>query len=33
MKEDQDVLERRLWEDREVIYTKYDEKLKIAQNK
>jgi len=33
MKKDQDELERRLWTDREAIYTKYDEKFKVAQTK
>ncbi|KIM45936.1 hypothetical protein M413DRAFT_23744 [Hebeloma cylindrosporum] len=33
MKKDQDDLERRLWVDREAIYTKYDGKLKVAQTK
>ncbi|KAF8803746.1 hypothetical protein BYT27DRAFT_7109273 [Phlegmacium glaucopus] len=33
MKKDQDELERQLWTDREAIYTKYDEKFKVAQTK
>jgi hypothetical protein len=33
MKKEQDDLERRLWVDREAIYTKYDGKLKVAQTK
>jgi len=33
LKQDQDELERRLWSDREAIYTKYDEKFKVAQTK
>lgn len=33
MKKDQDELEHRLWVDREAIYSKYDEKFKVAQTK
>ncbi|KAF8974712.1 hypothetical protein BDZ97DRAFT_45472 [Flammula alnicola] len=33
MKNDQQDLERHLWAEREAIYTKYQEKLKVAQNK
>ncbi|KDR83490.1 hypothetical protein GALMADRAFT_85687 [Galerina marginata CBS 339.88] len=33
IKTDQDELERRLWIDREAIYTKYHEKVKIANTK
>jgi len=33
MKNDQNELERHLWTDRELIYTKYNDKLKVAQTK
>jgi len=33
LKKGQDELERRLWSDRQAIYTKYDEKFKVAQTK
>lgn len=33
LKKDQDELERLLWSEREAIYTKYDEKFKVAQTK
>lgn len=33
MRNEQDALERRLWLDRGTIYTKYQEKIKVAQTK
>jgi hypothetical protein len=33
MKDDQNQLERRLWMDREAIYAKYQDKIKVAQTK
>jgi len=33
MKQDQDALERQLWEERRSIYRKYEEKLKAAKTK
>ncbi|KAF8914147.1 hypothetical protein CPB84DRAFT_1820066 [Gymnopilus junonius] len=33
MRNDQDALERRLWLDREAIYAKYQEKIKVAQTR
>lgn len=33
MKGDQDILERNLWAEREVIYAKYHDKFKTAQTK
>jgi len=33
MKEDQNILERSLWAEREGIYTKYHDKFKVAQTK
>ncbi|KAF9481995.1 hypothetical protein BDN70DRAFT_485230 [Pholiota conissans] len=33
MKDDQNRLERRLWEDREAIYAKYQDKIKVTQTK
>jgi len=33
MKDEQDAVERQLWEDRRAIHKKYEEKVKIATNK
>ena len=33
MKNEQDELERQLWQDRRNIYRKYEEKVKVAQTK
>jgi hypothetical protein len=33
MKNEQDDLERQLWEDRRAIYKKYEEKVKVAVTK